>query len=89
MGAQGRDGRCNVIEIEYREPTAFEIRVVGVLGPVARQVFADLDVDIEPTATVLSAVLTQQDLHSVLDRVRSLGLELVDVRQAPVAAGGA
>ena len=78
-----------VTEVEHAESAAFEIRVVGELGPLARQVFADLDVDVEPTATVLSAVLTQQDLHAVLDRVRSLGLELVDVRQAPVGAGGA
>ena len=61
----------------------YEIRVVGALGPAARKAFADLAVDVEPTATVLSGVLDQSSLHAVLDRVRALGLELVDVTQPP------
>jgi hypothetical protein len=61
----------------------YEIRVVGVLGPAAQEAFADLAVDVEPTATVLSGELDQSSLHAVLDRVRALGLELVDVTQAP------
>jgi len=62
---------------------AYEIRVVGVLGPAGREAFADLAVDVEPAATVLSGRLDQDDLHQVLDRVRALGLELMDVRQTP------
>jgi len=61
----------------------YEIRVAGALGPAAREAFADLAVDVEPTATVLSGALDQASLHAVLDRVRALGLELVDVTQAP------
>ena len=61
----------------------YEIRVVGSIGPAARAAFADLDVEVEPTSTVLSGTLEQSDLHAMLDRVRALGLELVDVRQAP------
>jgi len=61
----------------------YEIRVVGALGPAAREAFADLAVDVEPTATVLSGELDQSSLHALLDRVRALGLELVDVTQAP------
>jgi hypothetical protein len=60
----------------------YEIRVVGVLGPAARQAFTDLAIDVEPTATVLSGQLDQAALHEVLDRVRALGLELLDVKQA-------
>jgi hypothetical protein len=59
----------------------FEIRVIGSLGPAAREAFADVCVDVEPTTTVLSAELSQEDLHDLLDRVRGLGLELVDLRQ--------
>jgi hypothetical protein len=62
---------------------SYEVRVVGSLGPAARQAFADLTVDVEPTSTVLSGDLEQADLHALLDRVRALGLELVEVRQAP------
>ena len=66
----------------------YEIRVVGALGPAAREAFADLAVDVEPTATVLSGDLDQSSLHTVLDRVRSLGLELLDVKQTPGSVPG-
>lgn len=61
----------------------YEIRVVGALGPACRTAFADLAVDVEPVATVLSGAMTQAELHLVLDRVRDLGLELIDVRLTP------
>ena len=44
---------------------------------------ADLVVETEPTITVLSGDLDQFSLHEVLDRVRALGLELVEIKQAP------
>ncbi|MGX7679733.1 hypothetical protein ACSMXN_12660 [Jatrophihabitans sp. DSM 45814] len=61
----------------------YEIRVVGVLGPAARQAFADLATDVEPTATVLTGDLDQARLHALFDRMRDLGIELIDVRRAP------
>lgn len=61
----------------------YEIRVTGALGPAAREAFSDLVLDVEPMTTVLTGDLEQADLHALLDRVRALGLELVDVRQAP------
>jgi malate/lactate dehydrogenase len=60
---------------------AYEVRVVGSLGPAGIEAFTDVSVDVEPTATVLSADLEQSDLHMLLDRVRNLGLELIDVRR--------
>jgi hypothetical protein len=63
--------------------SSYEIRVVGSLGPAAREAFSGLSVDVEPPTTVLSGDLDQADLHALLDRVRALGLELVDVRQTP------
>jgi hypothetical protein len=65
---------------------AYEIRVFGSFGPDAREAFADTIVQVEPTITVLSGEFDQRDLHALLDRVRALGLELVDVRQAPPSA---
>jgi hypothetical protein len=41
-----------------------------------------LVVEVEPTITVLSGDLDQSSLHEVLDRVRALGLELVEIKQA-------
>jgi hypothetical protein len=61
----------------------YEIRVVGSLGPAAREAFADMMLEVEPTTTVLSGDLDQPGLHALLDRVRALGLELIDVKQAP------
>ena len=44
--------------------------------------FDDLDADFQPAETVLDGTqLDQAALHGVLERVRSLGLELVEVRQ--------
>ena len=61
--------------------SSYQIRVVGALGPVAREAFDGLEVDVEPTATVLSGELEQADLHALLDRMRGLGLELLDLRR--------
>ena len=61
----------------------YEIRVIGVLGPAAQEAFAGLAIDVEPIATVLSGQLDQRSLHAVLDQVRALGLELIDVKPAP------
>jgi hypothetical protein len=61
----------------------YEIRVVGTLGPAAQAAFDDLDVDVEPTATILTGEFEQDDLHALLDRVRGLGLELLDLRRTP------
>jgi hypothetical protein len=62
---------------------SYEIRVTGALGPAAREAFADMVVEVEPVTTVLTGDLDQSALHALLDRVRALGLELVDVKQAP------
>jgi inactivated superfamily I helicase len=62
---------------------AYEIRVVGSLGPAARDALADAALEVEPTATVISACLDQPALHALLDQVRALGLELLDIKQYP------
>jgi hypothetical protein len=64
----------------------YEIRVIGSFGPDARAAFADTMVQVEPTITVLSGEFDQRGLHTLLDRVRAVGLELVDVRQVPPSA---
>jgi hypothetical protein len=61
----------------------YEVRVAGKLGPSAREAFTDILIEVEPASTVLSAQLDQDGLHALLDRVRALGLELVDIQQAP------
>jgi hypothetical protein len=61
----------------------YEIKVIGSFGPATHEAFADMVVEVEPTVTVLSGNLDQCGLHAVLDRVRALGLELVEITQAP------
>jgi hypothetical protein len=65
----------------------YEIKVIGSLGPATREAFTDMAVEIEPTITVLSGDLDQRGLHAVLDRMRALGLELVEIKQAPPRPG--
>jgi hypothetical protein len=66
----------------------YEIRVVGALRQAGRTAFSDLTVEVEPTATVLSGEMNQAALHEVLDRIRALGLELIDVKLAPARPPG-
>jgi hypothetical protein len=59
----------------------YEVRVFGRLGPAAIAAFADLSVQVKTTMTVLSGTWDRASLAGVLERIRSLGLELVDVRR--------
>jgi hypothetical protein len=68
-------------EVVRMSRASYEIRVVGSLGPAGAEAFSDMGVEVEPTATVLCGELEQTDLHALLDRVRGLGLELLDVRR--------
>lgn len=59
----------------------YEIRVVGSLGPAAREAFSELEVEVEPSATVLTGEMDQAALLGLIDRIRALGLELVDIQR--------
>jgi hypothetical protein len=63
----------------------YEIRVIGSLGPAARQAFAGLAVEAEPTVTVLSGDLDRRGLQVLLNRMHAMGLELVAIRREPRA----
>lgn len=67
---------------------SYEIRVRGRVAGDLLAGFEGLDAEVEPAQTVLRGIdLDQAAFHGVLDRVRSLGLELVEVRR--VDEGGA
>lgn len=60
----------------------FEIRIRGRVGDSLLASLGDFEAEIEPAETVLRASgLDQAALHGVLERVRTLGLELVEIRQ--------
>lgn len=59
----------------------YEVRVSGRLSNVGRQAFADVEMAFDPPSTILTAELDQVELHALLDRVRGLGIELIEVTQ--------
>ena len=68
---------------------SFEVRVVGTLGPAAEEAFGGLSIDTEPTSTVLSGAMDQAALLGIIDQVRALGLELIDIRRVRRHPGAA
>lgn len=60
----------------------YEIRVAGTLREVGHQAFADVDIAFEPPSTILSAEVDQVELHALLDRIRGLGIQLIEVTQS-------
>ena len=69
---------------------SYEIRIKGRLSDSLLAAFEGLTATVEPVETVLHGpVQDQSALHGLLDRIHSLGLELVEIRQLPAAAGDA
>jgi hypothetical protein len=62
----------------------YEIRVRGRVSEAALSSFDGMDADVAPAETVLHGPVTDQArLHGLLDRIQSLGLELLEVRRLP------
>ena len=62
----------------------YEIRVRGRVTPALLARFEGMQSQVEPVETVLHGPLPDQTaLHGVIDLVRTLGLELVEVRKVP------
>jgi hypothetical protein len=63
-------------------PASYEIRVKGMIGDPLLESLGNLHASIKPAETVLRGMITDQaELHGVLDRIQSLGLELIEIRQ--------
>ena len=61
----------------------YEIRVRGRLSDAAISAFDGLEADVVPAETVLRGPADQARLQSLLEQVRSLGLELLELRRLP------
>lgn len=62
----------------------YEIRVRGRVSDAALSSFEGMDADLAPAETVLHGPVSDQaGLHGLLDRIQSLGLELIEVRRLP------
>ena len=57
----------------------YRITISGRLGPAAIEAFASFDITPDGPATALASEMDQAALHGALNRIRSLGLELVGV----------
>ena len=66
---------------------SYEIRIKGRLSDSALAAFEGLTATVQPVETVLHGpVQDQSSLHDLLDRIQSLGLELIEIRQLPATA---
>ena len=66
---------------------SYEIRIKGRLSDSLLTAFEGLSASVEPVETVLHGpVPDQSSLHGLLDRIQSLGLELVEIRRLPPSA---
>lgn len=61
----------------------YRLLVSGRLGDVACQVFEDFKIEWEGRDTALIADLDQSALHGAVNRIQSLGLELVELVRLP------
>jgi len=61
----------------------YRITISGGLGDTGREAFEDFLVEPDGTYTVLVGDLDQAALYGALNRLLSLGLELVELRRQP------
>ncbi|HEV8167202.1 MAG TPA: hypothetical protein VGR74_22635 [Actinomycetota bacterium] len=67
---------------------SYEIRIKGRLSDSLLAAFEGMNATVETGETVLyGQVRDQAALYGLLDRIQSLGLELVEVRRLPEAPG--
>jgi hypothetical protein len=60
----------------------YEIRIKGRLSDSLSGAFEDFTASVKPAETVMRGELRDQsELHGVLLRIQSLGLELIEVRR--------
>jgi hypothetical protein len=63
---------------------SYEIRIRGRVTEPVLSSFEGMASTLEPVETVLHGpVRDQAELHGLIDRVRALGLELIEVRRLP------
>jgi hypothetical protein len=63
-------------------PASYEIRIRGSLAKPIVAAFGDFTASVRSPETILSgAIPDQRALHALLERIGSLGLELLEVRQ--------
>jgi len=72
-----------------RTPSAYEIRIAGRLDEATTIAFAGLEVAFRGQVTVITGEFDQAALHGLLEKIRSLGLDLVEARRVRAPPRGA
>jgi hypothetical protein len=62
-------------------PAPYEIRVTGRLDETAAGSLAGLEISTRGTVTIITGEFDQAALHGLLERIRTLGLDLVEARR--------
>jgi len=63
---------------------SYEIRIKGRLSDSITDSFEDFTAAVKPAETVLRGEIRDQaELHGVLEQIRSVGLELIEVKRLP------
>jgi hypothetical protein len=57
----------------------YRITIAGGLGEIGREAFADFAMETNGVNTVLTGILDQAALYGALNRILSLGMELVEL----------
>ena len=57
----------------------YQITLAGVLGEVGREAFGDFKIESDDSTTVLTGYLDQAALYGALNRIMSLGFELIQL----------
>lgn len=61
----------------------YRITIAGGLGEIGREAFSDFRIEANGASTVLIGDLDQAALYSALNRILSLGFELVALSRLP------
>lgn len=64
----------------------YRITILGGLGQTSREAFGDFRIEPNGTNTVLIGDLDQSGLYGALNRIQSLGLELIELSRLPMPA---
>jgi len=67
-------------------PHLYQITISGGLGEIGREAFSDFKIESDDATTVLTADLDQAALYGALNRILSLGFELIQLNR--VVDGG-
>lgn len=73
-GQQGGDGGDV-------HPYRYEITISGGLGEIGREAFGDFKIESGDSTTVLTGDLDQAALYGTLNRIMSLGFELIQLNR--------